>query len=183
MSPMKPVTRAVATRASRRQVRSFGPSSADAATASPTGTMAAREATGSIVAMTTSATDAAAMAPETSSHTSSTSEMSCTSSRNRLTASPDDPGSRPATGPGPVASDESMLTRGTVIQPTHAPCHCTAAETSSDQRPTSTPTSMTIMSTGMPGSGSTRSSRTTLRMRPTRSGLMWKPTHWSHATA
>lgn len=87
------------------------------------GTAAPTVARRSIVAMIAKAMTAVSTEPMTSSQTSSMLLTSLASSRNRLTASPDDPGSRPAAGPPPVTSERRRLTRGTVSQPTHAPCH------------------------------------------------------------
>ncbi len=177
---MKPVTRAVASRASRRHTRRRGPSHDVPTMAMATGTATARAAAGSIDTSTTSATVAATAAPDRSSHTSSTMARSWTSSRKRLTASPGAPGSRPAVGPGSSTSDRSRLTRGTVCQPTQQPCHCTAMATSQVQRTASMPTTPAISAHTPEVLPSATRSRATFTRRPVRSGSEKKTTQPNH---
>ena len=177
---MNPVTRPVASRGARAaSARRRGPSHAVPTTARTTGT--AMASVGERVdgdhdrQRQSSATTAA---PDRSSQTSSTMARSWTSSRNRLTASPGEPGSRPAAGPG--VGDQ----RPQQVDPGHRlPADPAAVPLHGDQRSarSSGPTSMpTTQRPAAPrrgeaavGSAATRSS-TTLTSSAGRAGACVK---------
>ena len=99
------------------------------------------------------------------------------SSRKRLTASPEELGSRPVAGPGSLTNDVRRLRRGTVCQNAHTPRHCTAADNNTTHRPTSKPAKTASTSqTGLPDGSDSMRLRTARNSSAEGIGRSWKQT-------
>jgi hypothetical protein len=111
---------------------------------------------------------------------STSSMMSSTSSRKRLTASPDDAGRRLAAGPGEQSTELRTFTRSSVWTPTHQYGHVPFASQKSAWRRMSTATKSTsshaIRLAGVCGPLAT-ASNTASRTRPVRIGVVSTRTH------
>jgi hypothetical protein len=183
-SPTKLVTRAVAWREARRQRRRTGPKALARTITTRAGTAMVRARRTSMASSTETASTVARAVPVTSSQTSTRRAMSWVSSRNRLTASPEDPGSRSSTGPGSDTSESRRARRIAVCQPTHTPWNWTTPTRKSAHRVLSIPASTASAAHGTVTSPPPEmASRTRPRASPVATGSEWNSVHQKQAMA